>query len=149
MFSDRLRKTRILLLGSLLAALCLYNFFTGPRELQADIEERIRHAEEQVEPAKVGFARVLDVREDGTARMLVWGREQAVSGIGVDVRPGDIVSFTGLYTPQGRIEAQSVTVHRLRGTKKVVSLAAVLILAAVSLSRASRRILRRKEACRT
>jgi hypothetical protein len=149
MFSDRLRKTKILLLGSLLATLCLCNFFTGPRRLQADIEERIRHAAEQVEPAKFGFARVLEVREDGTVRMLVWGRERAVSGIGVEVRPGDIVSFTGLYTPQGGIEAQTVTVHKLRRTKKIVSLAAVLILAAVSMRRVSRRILRRKEACRT
>ncbi len=149
MLSDRFRLLKIALLSLLLTVLCLYNYIIGPPRLLSEVQARIARPAEQTAPARVGFARVIEVRDDGTARMLIWGHERVVQGAVETLQEGDIVSFTGLFTSGGRIDLQTVTVHRFRWLKKAVSLAAALILFGVLAFRAARGFFRKGESCRT
>ncbi len=149
MLSDRFRWLKILLLSAVLTALCVYNFFTAPAQLVAEVLARVQGTAQHTEPVKFGFARVLQVREDGTARLLVWTHEVEVRQGDAVWEEGDLVSFTGWFTPEGRIDVVSFTLHRARWIKKLVSLAAAVILLGVLFHRAFRLAFRREGTCRT
>jgi len=149
MLSDRFRWVKLLLLSSVLVALCLSNYLTAPGRLEADIQERIRRPAEQTQPLQVGFARVLHVGEAGAVRLLVWGRQMDAWHEGASWKAGDVVSFFGWFTPQGRIHVTSFTLHGERRLKKLFSLLAAVVLVAALILRASSWKTRREGACRT
>lgn len=149
MFTNRFRWLKLLLLGTLLSALCLANYLVSPPRLDRDIEDRLRRPDAQTEPLEVGFAPVVRVLGEGEARMLVWGRTMDVLYDGEPWKEGEVVSFRGWVTPEGRIRTASFTLHRGRWLKKVVSLLAVFVLAGAFILHARRAITRGRRACRT
>jgi hypothetical protein len=126
MFSNRFRWLKVLLLSTVLSALCFGNYRTVPAQIEQDLRERLSHPGEQTEPIQVGFASVLNVHDDTTARMLVWGKPMDVVHGGERWKQGDVVSFSGWITKQGGIHVTSSALHTGRWVKKLVSLAAAL-----------------------
>jgi hypothetical protein len=149
MLSDKFRWVKILLLSAVLMSLCIHNFFTAPALLVNEVLERIRGTGNYTEPVRFGFARVLQVREDGTARLLVWSEEVEVRQGDAAWKEGDQVSFAGWLTPDGSIDITSFTLHRARWLKKLVSLVAAVIFLGVLSRRAFRWVFRREGTCRT
>jgi len=150
MLSNHHRWTKVLLLSALLSALCLGNYLATPARLERDIQERFEVPGGQEAPLQVGFARVERTRQDGTFHVLLPGRgEVDVAYEGEAWNEGDVVSFSGWVTPEGRIRVTSFTVHRDRQCKKILSLLAALVFACALTVRVYERKVRKGGACRT
>ena len=136
-----------MVLSALLASLSLYSFLSAPEHLTVQ-QEYATYAEERSVPEKFAYARVLEELGEGKARVLLWDQERVIVGSQEELEKGDIVSFTGRYTPFGQIQVETVTLHELRRLKKFLSLIAALIICVLLIHRAWRLFFREKK-CRT
>jgi len=147
--SDRFRWTKVVLLAAVLAALCGANYFTAPELLTSAVRDSLRHPGERTRSVQFGFTRVLEARDGGSARLLIWDREVEVRQGAAGWREGDLVSISGWLTPDGRIDVSSFTLHRARWLKKAVSLLAAVVFLGILARRAARALARRGRPCPT
>jgi hypothetical protein len=128
MFSDRFRFSKIFLLGISLLALSLASYAQGFRHFEG-ISRMLDglHADEGA-PVKIAFAKVVKLL--GEERILVSSRgiEFEVRTPRVPIRTGQRVSVSGRLCKEGHVKAETITIHRYRWVKKLVSTIAALIV---------------------
>ena len=128
MFSDELRYLKILVLGMILLALCLYSYTIGIRHFRG--VSRLLDDSQAGEGVTVNIPFAKVVKRLGEDRILSSsrGREFEVRTQQGPIRLGDRISVSGRLCKEGYVEAETVVIHRYRWLKKLVSaLAAVVV----------------------
>ena len=129
MFSDKLRSLKMLSLGMILLALCLYSYAAALSRSQS-ISQLIddSQASEGV-PIEIAFAKVVKLL--GEDRILLssrWKEFEVRTQQQGSIRLGERISVSGRLGRGGYVEAETIVVHRYRWMKKLVSASAALIV---------------------
>ena len=128
MFSDELRCLKILVLGMILLALCLYSYAVGishSRGISRLLEDSQAHEGVTV---KIAFAKVVKLLDEDRILSSSGGREFEVRTEQGPIRLGERISVSGRLCKEGYVEAETIVIHRYRWLKKLVSaLAAVVV----------------------
>jgi len=129
MFSDRFRFWKMSSLALVLLLLGTHSVREGLRRFPEIQVQREGVRDPHGEPVNLPLAQVRQAMGEGRFLLVVtYGELIELRSPEADFRKGQIVSVSGRLLPQGYVEAESYTVHRWRWLKKLVSLAAALLI---------------------
>ena len=114
--------------------LCFYCYRGVPFHFKEVAQKQnIMNSVEGGEQVKIGFAKVIEVMEEGKIIIDVMNKQIEVKEKQPNIRPGQRISLTGHFVSDNQFVAETIVVHKYRWLKKLVSALTTLLVVFIML----------------